>query len=97
MNKQQKQVVNDLKKDINQLINDYIPDLIATSINANHRQTIVKPGPVTDKVSITPRHKSSIINHAKKGKTVDYVLNKYPMYTKMQVSAIFAHVTMGTY
>lgn len=102
MNKQQKQVVSDLKDDINSLINDYIPDLIATvSVNSTKRSARKPSLPTAslsnDKVAITLKHKNAIIKHAKNGKNVDFVLNKYPMYTKMQLSAIFAHVTMGTY
>lgn len=94
MNKQQKQVVDDLKKDINDLINDYASDLLSTtSTLPNARRTSIN----SDRVKITPKHKAAIINHAKKGKTVDFVLTKYPLYTKAQLSAVFAHVTMGTY
>lgn len=91
MTKEQKQVIRDLKKDLSKLLDDYIPDIIATQ----GLPAIKAFKPITAKISA--ENKSTIISLAKKGQTIENVTEQFPMYTKMQISAIFAHVTMGTY
>lgn len=46
---------------------------------------------------ITPEHKALMIKLFKLGNTIDTVCSKFSMYSKPQVSAIKAHVTMGRY
>ena len=46
---------------------------------------------------VTPINKLAIVKLIKKNKTHEVILNKFPMYTKGQIGAIAAHVTMGTY
>jgi hypothetical protein len=46
---------------------------------------------------VTPINKIAIVKLLKKNTLPDVILQKFPMYTKGQISAISAHVTMGTY
>ena len=46
---------------------------------------------------VTPINKLAIVKLLKKNKSHEVILTKFPMYTKGQIGAIAAHVTMGTY
>tara|TARA_R100000152_G_C6773573_1_gene200962 strand:+ start:2068 stop:2334 length:267 start_codon:yes stop_codon:yes gene_type:complete len=47
--------------------------------------------------SITAKDKAKIVQLCKKGYSTHQIADRFPNYTVMQVSAIKAHVTMGTY
>ena len=47
--------------------------------------------------SIDSRDKARIVKLCKEGYSTHQIAERFPSYTVMQVSAIKAHVTMGTY
>lgn len=48
-------------------------------------------------MTIDNKHKEKIIKLCKTGKSTEQILRKYPVYSKGQIAAVKAHVTMGTY
>jgi len=49
------------------------------------------------KSNIEPAHKAKIIRLCNSGYSTHQIAERYPQYTVMQISAIKAHNTMGTY
>ncbi|MCK9441176.1 MAG: hypothetical protein M0Q13_07125 [Methanothrix sp.] len=52
---------------------------------------------VFTKTKVSTEHKDAIIRIVSAGVDTATVLKAYPEYTRQQVAAVKAHVTMGTY
>lgn len=75
-------------KDINEILDDLL-------VTLNGHKSAPKVSNTGN--SVSKSDKSRLISWFKKGKTVDQMVNRFPQYTSRQLSAIKAHVTMGTY
>ena len=73
-------------------INEILDDLIHTLKDISPPLAKMKSGN-----PVLTTDKTRLISWFKKGKTVDQMVNRFPQYTTRQLSAIKAHVTMGTY
>ena len=93
-------IVRNARKDIDEILTELESMLLPTTLRSN---TVANRKSETPVVSLPNQGnpdanaKARVINWFKKGKTVSQIADKFPMFTSRQLSAIKAHVTMGTY
>ena len=91
-------IVRNARKDIDEILTELESMLLPTTLRSN---TVANRKSKTPVVSLpnqgNTEAKARVINWFKKGKTVSQIADKFPMFTSRQLSAIKAHVTMGTY
>ena len=81
------EAISNAEKDILDILEDL---KVTLGVQVNTKSRILRS-------NIDATDKAKIIRLSKNGYTTHQIADRYPQYTVMQISAIRAHVTMGTY
>ena len=81
------EAISNAEKDIIDILEDL---KVTLGVTVNTKSRLLKS-------NIDPAHKAKIIRLCNNGYTTHQIADRYPQYTVMQISAIKAHNTMGTY
>jgi len=93
-------IIRNARKDIDEILTELEGMLLPATLRSNtvaNRSSKTPVAEIPNQGTPDANAKARIINWFKKGKTVNQIADKFPMFTPRQLSAIKAHVTMGTY